>query len=153
MVVRLFCDIIAASRVKDSLDDVVLICKNNNRMGADHFFKDISEVPITVNDCVRHQGAYTKRGLGGYAFLGFCGKDWTTDDFESYFESNPNFYRHVSKGKYMVKLGDSFRKLDGLENGAIQACITDFCFSLLTQETYNPRLLAKFGLDPFATRA
>lgn len=50
-----------------------------------------------------------------------------------------------SEDKYEVNLGESFKKLDNIEDGKMQSCIRNFCLNLLTQETYNPRVLKKFG--------
>ena len=147
MCTRLFPDIIAASEVKDSLDDIVLICKNNNRLGADHFLKEISTVYVSAERCARRQKSYLKRGLGN-AFLGYNGNDWSVEDYKNYFDGNPSYYRRVPGDtiKYGVDLGDSFKKLDNLNEENIQPCIKKFCSDLLTQETYNPRILEKFGL-------
>lgn len=147
MSVRLFPDIIAASEVKDSLDDIVLICKNNNRMGSNHFFKEISKVYISAERCAKRQNLYVKRGLGN-VFLGYNGNDWTINDFKNYFDENPSYYHRIAGDKiiYEVDLGDSFKKLDSLEDDNIRFCIINFCSNLLTQETYNPRVLEKFGL-------
>ena len=147
MCTRLFPDIIAASEVKDSLDDIVLICKNNKRLGSNHFFKEISTVYVSAERCARRQKSYLKRGLGN-AFLGYNGSDWSVDDYKNYFEENPSFYRRVAgdKIKYSVDLGDTFKNLDNLKDEKVQSCIKKFCSNLLTQETYNPRVLEKFGL-------
>lgn len=148
MSVRLFPDIIAASEVKDSLNDIVLICKNNDRTGPDNFFKEISSVYVSAERCAKRQNLYAKRGLGN-VFLGYNGNDWTVDDFKNYFDSNPSRYRRISGDKaiYEVNLGNSFRDVDSIEDDRIKSRISDFCFGLLTQETYNPRVLEKFGIE------
>ena len=145
MCIRLFPDIIAASEVKESLDDIVLICKNNSRVGDDNFFKEISTVYVSAERCAKRQQSYLKRGLGN-AFLGFNGNDWSVDDYKNYFDGNPLYYKRVAGDnmKYGVNLGDSFINLNNLDQ--VQACIKSFCSKLLTQETYNPRVLEKFGL-------
>lgn len=150
MAVRLYPDIIVASRVKDSLEDIVLICKNNGRMGSNHFFKEVFEVYVSVGDCLSHQRLYLKRGLGN-AFLGFNGKDWTADDYRFYFKENSEIFRSISTDKYAVNLGDSFSSLGTLENEEVYSRIANFCFGLLLQETYNPRVLEKFGIMYSAT--
>jgi hypothetical protein len=148
--VRLYPDIIVAARVKDSLEDIVLICKDNGRMGSNHFFKEVFEVYVSVGDCLRHQRLYLKRGLGN-AFLGFDGKDWTADDYRFYFEENSKIFRSIGTDKYAVNLGNSFSSLDTLENEEVYSRIANFCFGLLLQETYDPMVLEKFGIMYSAT--
>ena len=115
--------------------------------GSNHFFKEISTVYVSAERCARRQKSYLKRGLGN-AFLGYNGSDWSVDDYKNYFEENPSFYRRVAgdKIKYSVDLGDTFKNLDNLKDEKVQSCIKKFCSNLLTQETYNPRVLEKFGL-------
>ena len=142
MSVRLFPDIIVMSEVKESLDDVILICKNNNDFALS---KGITTVYVSAERCAKRQHSYAKRGLGN-VFLGFNGKEWTVDDFEYYFADSPQIFKRVigTKHKYAVELGDIFEDVSNLEEAKDR--INEFCLSLLTQETYNPRVLEKFGV-------
>ena len=141
MSVRLFPDIIVASEIKESLDQIYLICKNNNNI---NLFKEVSKIYISTERCVQRQHSYAKRGLGN-VFLGFEGKDWTINDFIYYFKSNPQIFKHDIQNRYYVKIN---KKLpDKINNfNDIKLFINNYCLSLLLQETYNPRILAKFGL-------
>ena len=94
MSMRLYPDIIVASEVKDSLDDIVLISKKNNEDGENNYFKYIFKVYISAEQCTKHQKAYTKRGLGN-VFLGYEGRDWTKEDYKAYFDSNPSVFTRL----------------------------------------------------------
>ena len=147
MSVILYPDIIAASEAKESIEDVLLICKNNKRLGKDHFLKEISQVYVSAERCVRRQVSYAKRGLGN-VFLGLGGKTWSVDDYISYFESNPEKYKRVTGNghKYAVDLKENFKTMDIIEDEDIKKRIKAFCLTLLTQETYSPEVLEKFGI-------
>ena len=142
MSVRVFCDLITASEVKEGLDDVILIGKMNSI----DIIRGVTKVYVSSVKCAKRQHAYTKRGLGN-VFLGFGGKDWTLEDFEYYYADNPKIFSRVngSKHKYAVDIGNIFKDVATIEDAKAKA--NDFCLSLLTQETYNPRVLAKFGLN------
>lgn len=141
MSVRLFPDIITVAEIKESLDQVYLICKNNNNP---NLFKEVTKVYISAKRCVQRQHSYAKRGLGN-VFLDFKGKDWTINDFIYYFKNNPQIFKHDIQDKYYVEINKKLsNKINNFND--IKLFINNYCLSLLLQETYNPRVLAKFGL-------
>ena len=147
MCATLFPDIITALEVKDSLNDIILISKRNNKVGGDNYFKKITKVYVSAERCAKRQKIYAQRGLGN-VFLGYGYEVWTEKDYVKYFDDNPSIFKPLdqSHSSYSVELGDNFIDLDNLSDGIrVNSLISNFCSKLLTQETYNPRLLAKLG--------
>ena len=146
MAVRLFPDIIAANEIKNFMNIALVICKNNGRLGADNFFKEIPEIPVSVKKCVQAQESCARRGIGN-AVLGFGGGNWTAEEFENFFKRNPSLYRHVSGDIYAAVLGNAFKGPDVSGEEKIRSRIKEFCFGLLADDTYDTEVLKKFGLE------